>query len=114
MQKNLSTTDLHISNNRSSYDIEAEVSLLCKLKTQVPQTTAFGNSNHSALAAQIDVLQGQLSHEAVRDRYEIDGVDQYVLVCALFAAEWLYENELAPSEDWLIMLYPDQCSRFVN
>jgi predicted RNase H-like nuclease len=103
-----------VQNNRSMHDVEMEISLLHRLSAQIPSSTAFGNSNEHALAAQIEVLRDQLNDEAVRDRYDNDAVDQYVYVCALFAAEWLYKNELAPSEDWLIMLFPEQSKHFVN
>ena len=114
MQDNVLPETQIVQNSRSLYDVEMEISLLHRLSLQIPSSTAFGNSNEHALAAQIEVLRDQLNYEAVRDRYDNDAVDQYVYVCALFAAEWLYKNDLAPSEDWLTMLYPDQGNCFIN
>lgn len=99
---------------RSFKDIEVEISLLHKLCRQIPARTMFGNSNETAVAAQIEVLRCQLNREEVCERYRNDDVDQYVFVCAVFAWEWLCEGELAPSEDWLMMLYPEYGSRHVN
>jgi len=114
MQDNFIPETQTLQNTRSLSDVEVEISLLHRLSAQIPSNTAFGNSNDQALTAQIEVLRNQLSREAVRARYDNAAVDQYVYVCALFAAEWLYTNELAPSEDWLTMLFPDQENLFVN
>ena len=114
MQDNFLSETHAVQNGRSLCDVESEISLLRRLSGQIPSSTAFGNSNDHALAAQIEVLRDQLSQEAVRDRYDNESVDQYVYVCALFAAEWIYKNEAPPSEDWLIMLFPDQSNSLVN
>jgi len=114
MQDNFCSEIPTVQNTRSLCDVELEISLLHRLSAQIPSNTAFGNSNEQALAAQIEVLSNQLSQEAVKHRYDNEAVDQYVYVCALFAAEWLYTNELAPSEDWLMMLFPEQGNQFVN
>ena len=103
-----------IQNTRSLRDVELEISLLRRLSAQIPSNTAFGNSNEQALAAQIEVLRHHLDQEAVKHRYDSESVDSYVYVCALFASEWLYTNELAPSEDWLTMLFPEQVTHYVN
>ena len=108
MQDNFCSEMPTVQNTRSLRDVELEISLLRRLSAQIPSNTAFGNSNEQALAAQIEVLSNQLSQEAVKHRYDNEAVDQYVYVCAQFAVEWLYTNELAPSEDWLMMLFPEE------
>jgi hypothetical protein len=102
------------SYHRSSSDIEAEILVLSKLCHQIPSITAFGNSNRDALAAQLKVLRSGLTSKQVCELYDNDRFDHYVLTCALFASEWLYKGELAPSEDWLIMLYPDSAQQLVH
>ena len=114
MQTDCLSIEQHVPVGRSGRDIEDEVHLLGKLVSQIPRNTVFGDSNSCALAVQIDVLRNRLSVEEVRKRYERHQENEYVLLCALFAAEWLYGDTLAPSEDWLIMLYPDCYGNVVN
>ncbi len=99
---------------RKKQEIEAEISLLDKLSTHIPPTSAFGDSNANALDTQLAVLQGRLTYDEVRARFEDDVIDQYVFFLAREAFAWLYEAGFAPSEDWLIMLHGDYESRLVN
>lgn len=114
VQTNLLETMYSSRAVRSASDIEQEIATLVKLRERIPAETAFGDSNHHALAAQVDVLRRGLTIHEVRSSYGTMEQDTYIQMCATFAAEWLSEDALAPSEDWMIMLYADTVSATVN
>lgn len=103
-----------VRNIRNSQTIDAEIALLSKLSNQVPRETAFGDSNLDAVLVQIEVLNGRLSLEEIDSRYQNDETQQYVWLCARFACEWLHEEGVAPSEDWMTMLYSEQKQRWIQ
>jgi hypothetical protein len=89
---------------RSIQEIDTEVSQLHRLMEQVPTRTAFGNSNTHALLTQIRVLRERKTVDEVADEYDDDITDQYILSAALNASQWLYQEELAPSEGWMSLI----------
>lgn len=94
--------------HRTPEQINNEINALRTLKPTVPQFTAFGDDNHAAIDAQLDVLEGQLSEDDVYDIYgqpeDEDGEDfleQNVLDAALDAVRWVSgQDNSAPSSGW--------------
>lgn len=88
--------------------VVAEIALLQELKPKVRQRSAFGDDNHAAIGAQIDVLQDRMSMDDVYDSYGEeaagDEFDQYVLDNALHAHDWLHgesaSDEESPAVSW--------------
>lgn len=91
---------------RSQQEIAEEVKALKALKSTVREFTGFGDSNHSAIDAQIAVLEELQSHDDIYDLYgenEDEGLeaDQHCLDAALSAYSWLNEGGDAPSKGWV-------------
>lgn len=93
---------------RTPEQINNEINALRTLKPTVPEFTHFGDNNHAAIDAQLDVLEGGLSEDDVYDIYgqpeDEDGqdfLDQNVLDAALDAARWVRgQDSSAPSSGW--------------
>lgn len=82
-----------------SYDeIQAEVAKLKEMRPNVRHYTAFGDNNHAAIWAQINVMEEDLDEDDVYSFYDDN---EHVLGAALAAWEWLCgtEND-APSIGW--------------
>jgi hypothetical protein len=89
---------------RSIQEVDNELSQLHWLMEKVPTRTAFGNSNTYALMTQIRVVRERMTVDEVGEEYDDDVTDQYILSAALDAAQWLYQEEPAPSEGWSSMI----------
>lgn len=65
--------------------IAAEIAGLQELKPEVPEFTAFGDSNWDAIDAQVAVLKGDLTEDDIEDAWE----DEHTYENALTARQWL-------------------------
>ncbi len=74
--------------------IQAEIKKLKEMKPKVRRTTYFGDDNHAAIEADIDVLTNDLDTGEIYDVYEDD---QHALDSALYARGWLDGNDEPPS-----------------
>lgn len=83
--------------------VSAEVSKLREMRPFVRPVSAFGDDNRGAIDAQIDVLENDLSEDAIWRRYcpdDDDGSNQS-LDSALDALAWRNGvNAAPPSKDW--------------
>lgn len=96
--------------------IETEIATLKAIKPKVRKHTAFGDNNHDAIDAQIEVLEGRMTEAKVFDRFESSGSDdcdydenrgERALDMALEAFRWMDgENEEAPSVGWKELTQP--------
>lgn len=94
--------------HKTNEQINDEINALKTLKPTVRQFTAFGDDNHAAIDAQLDVLEGRLDHDDVYDIYgqpdDEDGEDfleRYVLDAAIEAVDWMTGLKAdSPSSGW--------------
>lgn len=87
---------------KTKEEIQKEVGKLKELLPNIRATSAFGTDNKAQLAAQIGVLEGNLSNNDICDRYDHSGIDEETHSAALEARQWLdgeYEEDTL-SEDW--------------
>lgn len=91
--------------------VAAEIAKLREMKPYVRARTGFGDDNHEAIDAQIEVLEKRLTDSAIYDRFQpIDdesgepdesGAGAHALDNALEARRWLEgEEKDAPSVGW--------------
>lgn len=74
---------------QSAKAIAGEIAGLQELKPEVPEFTAFGDSNWDAIDAQIAVLKGDLSEDDIEGAwYE----NEHVYENALTARQWLNDE----------------------
>ncbi len=73
--------------------VQAEIEKLQEIKPKVRRTTLFGDNNHAAIDADIDVLKNDLDENEVFDTY---GNDTHELDSALYACRWLDGDEDEP------------------
>lgn len=86
---------------RKPAEVEAEAQKLIEMKPRVRQQTAFGDDNHAAIEAQIDVLQRLVSEDAIYEMYPDDEADAHTRDAAMQAYEWkMGREEEAPSDSW--------------
>lgn len=92
---------------KTNEQINTEITTLREMKPNVREYTAFGDSNHDAIEAQVDVLREHMSTDDVYDRFGEDAFEdedefcQSDLDAALSAQQWLCgESEEAPSAGW--------------
>ncbi len=83
---------------RTTLEIDSELLTIRNLYQTVPERSAFGDDNHAAIRAQIQVLQRRFTEDEVQDRYEEEG--DYVLAAAMTAQSWLNLFEDSLSSDW--------------
>lgn len=88
--------------------VAQEIEKLVAMKPTVRRTSMFGDNHHAAIDAQVEVLRGRLTEEAIYLRYG-DPLDddpdqpQNVVESALEARQWLdgeSEGGLPPSAEW--------------
>lgn len=96
-----------MKNRKSEDQVNAEIAALEALKPKVRKRTAFGDDNHAAIDAQLDVLRKRMNSDDVYDTYgdeDADEFDQYVLDSALAAHDWMTglvdSDEEAPVAGW--------------
>ena len=91
---------------RTREECNAEVDKLEAMKPNVRMMTAFGDNNHDAIDAQIDVLRGYMDDDIFNDEYgDNEDVTDHVRDSAQYAFDWMNEmnddTESSPSEDWI-------------
>ena len=77
-------------------EVAAEIVALKEMKPYVRQHSAFGDDNHAAMDAQIDVLEKLHSYDEIYDLYKVANV----MDAAIDAREWLDRGEGKMSESW--------------
>lgn len=88
--------------------IDQEVTALLALKDFVPRRTMFGDDNHRAIDAQIEVLEVGLTMDEIYARWgeeaflDEDEFDENALSCALEAFDWKTRTQCIspPSKGW--------------
>lgn len=100
-----------MSTVRTTQEIESEVATLRDLRAKVRKFTSFGDDNHAAIDAQIEVLSDRMSLDQVYDKYgeeafiDEDEFDQHLFDCTLLACDWMHglrsADESSPGESWL-------------
>lgn len=85
---------------RNKDEIAAEIEKLTAMKPNVRRSSAFGDDNRTAVQAQIDVLNDNMTNAQIYDRYE-DGSSE--LESAIQARMWIDGDGMdeSLSEDWL-------------
>jgi hypothetical protein len=79
--------------------ITAEIAALQAIKPRVRHYTLFGDDNHAAIDAQIELLMDPDPEEAIND-YSIEN-DEHIYFAVSEALEWLRgERDEPPSVDW--------------
>lgn len=96
-----------MTTRKSEDQINAEIAALATLKPRVRKHTAFGDNNHAAIDAQLEVLRKRMDSDEVHDTYgdeNADEFDQYTLDAALTAHDWmaglLSADEDALADSW--------------
>lgn len=85
--------------------VEAEIKLLKELKPKVARYNGFEEDNHTAIDAQIEVLQRRFDEDEVEEEYGDGKADDNVRNAAMDSCMWLqgeYEGEggNSPAEEW--------------
>jgi len=81
--------------------ISSEMKALREMKPRVRKETAFGEDNHAAIEAQIQVLGGALDLDDMDEKLDDDEWTQYAFDSAREALEWMEgDEEISPSENW--------------
>lgn len=81
-------------------EIESEIAALEAVKLRIPHTTAFGDSNHDAIDAQVEVLQEEMTEDDIYEKWP-DDTDMHTRTAAQEAQQWMDgESEDVPSADW--------------
>lgn len=81
---------------RTLEEVRAEVKSLQEIKPKVIQTTFFGDDNHAAIDAQIEVLERRLSENTIFDKWDND----YLRDAALEARAWLDSEVESLTDSW--------------
>lgn len=84
---------------KSDVMIDKEVGLLLAVKEVVPLLSMFGDNNHAAIDAQVEVLRERKTEDEVAS--EFSGFPQDA---AMYAWGWMFGmldgDNTPPSEDW--------------
>lgn len=91
---------------RTQKEIQAEIKKLEEMEPRVRRFTAFGDDNHAAIDAQLEVLKGDVEGEEFEDKIESGEWTEHDRDNAQQALDWLEERpeQHAPSEDWTELL----------
>ena len=82
-------------------EIQAEIETLRKMKPTVRDITYFGDSNHDAIDAQIEVLSGEVDEDEIDDKVEDGEWAEHVYASARNAVDWMNgDSDDVPSEEW--------------
>lgn len=73
----------------SHEEIQRELEALKALRPRLRPRSAFGDDNLAALDAQIEVLEEDLTHDDIYDRWPDDTADLHVRTAAEEARQWL-------------------------
>ena len=79
---------------RDQTTIDAEIAALKAITPRVRRRTLFGDDNHAAIDAQIEVLASEDPEDAADD---FDLNDEHVFMAARDAVDWLNEDESCKS-----------------
>jgi hypothetical protein len=87
---------------------ERELKRYRSMQPFIPKRSGFGHDNEGTVAAQIDVIENDLSEDEIEDRYYVDETaeeycegDNDVWNEALYARQWLDGDEdESPSQGW--------------
>lgn len=84
---------------RTPEEVQIEVGKLTEMKPKIRHFSFFGDNNHNAVQAQIDVLKDDMDEDEI---YDMEGDwTQHEIDNALEARRWLdEESEEAPSSGW--------------
>jgi hypothetical protein len=90
---------------RTKSEIKAQIDFLGKDKMRVTKYSAFGEDNHAAIDAQINVLTNSMTEDNVCVNYRYIGEDdfngRYIFEAAIETALWLSgERNEDPHLDW--------------
>lgn len=99
---------------RTPEEINDTIARLRNYRDRVPSKTGFGDDNHAAIDAQLDVLDNHYDQDDCFDHYDptgdedIDfdeGRSEHTLDAARNAAHWLLgESDENPADDWVPIL----------
>lgn len=91
-------------NKPTTEEVAQEAARLRAIKPKVRQFSMFGDDNHAAIEAQLDVLESRLKDEhAIFKRYLAnEGEDEHNRTAALSAWDWMQgvERDITPSSEW--------------
>jgi hypothetical protein len=86
---------------KSTKEIEAEIKTLKTFKPKIQRTTFFGDDNHAAIEAQIEVLKQQMTEDEVFGKQDSEEWTEHQSGAARDAANWLSgDEETSPSSSW--------------
>ena len=87
---------------KTQKQIDAEIKKLAAVKSKVPERTAFGDYNHAAIDAQIQVLKDSMDDGEIWGAWPEDESDMHVRTAAQDAQQWRDDDEGdAPSISWI-------------
>ena len=99
-----------MSEVKNQEQVEQELAKLREMKPKVRRRTMFGDNNHEAIEAQIEVLDEDLTDDDVYDRLITEDEEtgdtegewtQHVVDAALRVIQWRDgEEEESPSKSW--------------
>lgn len=69
---------------------EDMVKALLEIRPKIPERTGFGDSNHDAIDAQIQVIETNMTENVIYDTWEDN---DHVRDNALLAYDWLFDRE---------------------
>lgn len=79
-------------------EAQAEAKKLCEMRDSVRRFTAFGDDNHAAIDAQIDVLERNMDDDEIYDRYANNDHERKAALQA--RAWWDGDEDESPSKSW--------------
>lgn len=87
---------------RSRIEIDTEIKALEEMKPRVRRTTYFGDDNHAAIEAQLEVLRGNVDEDEIQDKFDDGEWTEHERDNAQQAVDWMeeYTDEGSPSENW--------------
>jgi hypothetical protein len=89
-------------------EIKVEIEKLREMKPKLPRTTKFGDDNHAAIDAEIEVLENDLDEDEIYSKgpededHDDSEWSQHQMEAALYTRQWM-EGEAedgSPSEGW--------------
>lgn len=92
---------------KTNAEIDSEVALLKAMKPKVRKLNAFGDNHHTAIDAQINVLEQRMTSDQLHDAYGADAMgedfDENEFAAALIAHDWMTfqaASDDTPSSNW--------------
>ncbi|HEV2692246.1 MAG TPA: hypothetical protein VG347_05065 [Verrucomicrobiae bacterium] len=82
-------------------EIKTEVTKLKDMQPKIPAKSFFGDDNHGAIDAQIEVLEEDMDEDAINAKEDSEDWSRYAAESARGAREWMDgESDDQPSGDW--------------